>query len=133
MDAIYWGPDWTPADRDDVRARVAEVVAGEAWVIDGNYRGMSQDLVWEAADTIVWLDLPFRSNAWQLVRRTYRRAVRRERLWNGNRETLRKALFSKDSILRWLVKTHGSVRDRYAADMAAGSDRPELDPASEPA
>lgn len=122
MDALFWGPDWTQADRDGLRAQVAGIVDGEGWVIDGNYRGMSQDLVWEAADTIVWLDLPFLSNAWQLLRRTWRRAIRRERLWNGNRETLRKAVFSKDSILRWLIETHGSIRDRYGSDMASGRD-----------
>ena len=121
LDALHWGPDWTPVERDEIRLRVAEIVATEAWVIDGNYRGMAQDLVWAAADTIVWLDLAFWPTARQLVKRTYRRIAHRETLWNGNRESLR-AAFGKDSILRWLIRTHHTTSERYARDMAAGND-----------
>jgi len=121
LDAIHWGPNWTPTDRDTIREQVQEFLPGYAWVVDGNYRGMAQDLVWAAADTVVWLDLPFRTNATQLIRRTFRRAVRRERLWAGNRESLRKALFSRDSILRWLIKTHRKNRRRYLHDMSTGA------------
>ena len=119
LDAIHWGPDWTPVDRDEIRRQVSEIVADGAWVIDGNYRGMAQDLVWAAADTIVWLDLPFHTNAWQLMRRTLRRSIRRERLWSDNRESLWKAVFSRDSILRWLVRTHRKNRKRYLQDMTS--------------
>jgi len=121
LDAIHWGPDWTPTDRSAIRDQVRDFVSRDAWVVDGNYRAMAQDLVWAAADTIVWLDLPFRDNATQLIRRTFRRAVHRERLWAGNRESLRKALFSRDSILRWLIKTHRKNRERYLHDTSTGA------------
>jgi adenylate kinase family enzyme len=119
LDAVHWGADWTPAEREDLRARVAGFVAGEAWVVDGNYRTLAQDLVWEAADCVVWLDLPFRSNAAQLLARTFRRVRHRETLWAGNRESVRASLFSRDSILWWLVKTHRSKRRRYESDMTS--------------
>ncbi|MCJ7726126.1 MAG: hypothetical protein MUP76_07045 [Acidimicrobiia bacterium] len=120
LDAIHWGPGWTPVDRDHMRAEVAAMIAGDRWVVDGNYRSMVQDLVWAAADTVVWLDLPFRSNARQLLGRTRRRVAGREALWNGNRESLRAAVFSRDSLLWWLVKTYRKTRDRHARDMASG-------------
>jgi len=125
LDAIHWGPDWTPVDRDEIRRQVSEIVAAGAWVIDGNYRGMAQDLVWAAADTIVWLDLPFRSNASQLIRRTSQRITGRESLWNDNRESWRTTIFSRDSILLWLAKTHRKNRKRYLQDMtSAGRSQP---------
>ncbi|GHD83281.1 hypothetical protein CLV85_1985 [Salinibacterium amurskyense] len=40
-----------------------------------------------APDDLVWLDLPFfRTTLPRVIRRTIRRAVRREELWNGNVE-----------------------------------------------
>ncbi|MCB2223090.1 MAG: AAA family ATPase [Actinobacteria bacterium] len=120
MDALHWGPGWQMRDRDTIRAEVAEAVAGGAWVVDGNYRSVSQDLVWAAADTVVWLDLPFRTNLWRLLRRTRRRVRGREELWAGNRETFRKAFCSRDSILWWLVRTHRRTNARYARDAASG-------------
>lgn len=119
MDAIHWGPDWTPQPTGQIRGKVAEAVAGDSWVVDGNYRSISQELVWSRADTVVWLDMSFWTNARQLLRRTYLRVVRREELWNGNRESLR-AAFGRDSILWWLVKTHRANRRRYEEDMTSG-------------
>ena len=49
LDAIHWGPNWTPIDRATIREQVQEFLPGHAWVVDGNYRGMAQDLVWAAA------------------------------------------------------------------------------------
>lgn len=121
LDSIHWGPNWTSTDRDTIRERVREFISADVWVVDGNYRGMAQDLVWDAADTIVWLDLPFRIAAAQLLRRTLSRVVHRERLWAGNRESLYKALLSPDSILWWLIKTHRKNRSRYLHDMGTGA------------
>ena len=121
LDSIHWGPNWTPTHRDTIRVQVEEFTPGDAWVVDGNYRAMAQDLVWDAADTVVWLDLPFRTNAAQLLRRTLSRVAHRERLWSGNRESLYKALLSRDSILWWLIKTHRKNRRRYLHDMSTGA------------
>jgi hypothetical protein len=57
-------------------------------VVDGNYRAVVPDLVWARADTVVWLDLPRRTVLRRVTWRSLRRVVRREELWNGNRETL---------------------------------------------
>ena len=57
LDALFWGPQWTPAAPDDFRARVDATSAGPAWVIAGNY-GAVRDLLWPRADTVVWLDYP---------------------------------------------------------------------------
>lgn len=50
------GPGWTAGDDAVMRDRVAQVIAGDASVIDGNYWRKIGGLVWTRADTVVWLD-----------------------------------------------------------------------------
>jgi adenylate kinase family enzyme len=105
LDAIHWQPGWTPLPLEDFRRRVSEVVDGEQWVIDGNYSRV-RDLVWERATDVVWIDLPFQSVLWRAIRRTSRRVITGERLFGGNRETLKNALFERDAIIYWVIRTH---------------------------
>ncbi|MDQ3929616.1 MAG: adenylate kinase [Chloroflexota bacterium] len=112
LDALYWGPGWTATPLELLREQVRAAVEGERWSIDGNYK-IVRDIVWPRATTIVWLDFPFWLVAWRVLRRTIRRAVRRMELWNGNRESLRTAFFSRKSILLWMVQTHGKLRREY--------------------
>ncbi len=49
----------------------------------------------------------------QLLWRTFWRSVTQEEVCNGNRETLQKALFSRDSILLWALQTYQKRRREY--------------------
>ena len=92
LDALHHGPNWTEATPEELRAKVEPLLAEEAWVIDGAYMGKLGLLVVEAADTVVWVDLPMRIWLPRLLRRTVRRIHHREVLWNGNQESIRNAL-----------------------------------------
>ena len=120
LDALHWEPNWTPASPEMLHRRVEDALASGRWVADGNY-SMVQDLTLARAQMLVWLDYSFLRTALQLLRRTVRRAWRREELWHGNRESFRKALFSSDSILLWLLKSYGPVRRRYEALTESGA------------
>jgi adenylate kinase family enzyme len=114
LDGVFHLGDWQPLPRPDFRAAVADFAAGDAWVIDGNYRAV-QDLVWARADTVVWLD-PSRARVMlQLVPRTLLRLVRRTELWNGNRESWTNLLRAdpEQSILRWAWTRHARTREQY--------------------
>lgn len=113
LDALQWGPDWTPATTPAFRADVAAALAGDRWVVDGNYSAV-RDIVWARADTLVWLDYSAGTVLWRLLVRTFRRGLRREELWNGNRERLWTQFTSRDSILLWMLKTHWRRRREYA-------------------
>lgn len=118
LDSLNHGPGWTEATAAQLRARVEPIVAGEAWVIDGGYRAKLGDLVLEAADTVVWLDLPRREWVPRLFRRTIRRIARREELWAGNRETMRNAFLRRDGLLRFAWRTYDLRRARYPSELA---------------
>lgn len=54
----------------------------------------------------------------RLVRRTLRRALRREPFLNGNRETLRSALWSRDSLILFALRSHRRRRRLFPAQLA---------------
>jgi adenylate kinase family enzyme len=57
LDRHYWSPGWVAPEAGEWRRRVAELAAGDAWVMDGNYSG-TFDLRLPRAHALVWLDLP---------------------------------------------------------------------------
>ena len=116
LDALHWEPDWVEAPDDVFRRRVQDAVAhaDTGWVVDGNYLEKVEDVVWPEADTVVWLDLPFRVVMDRLSRRTVRRMRTREELWQGNRERP-SSLLTRDSIILWAIRTHRSNRDRFGS------------------
>jgi adenylate kinase family enzyme len=116
LDAVFHQPNWKPLDTETFRAKVGAIVTADAWVVDGNYDRV-RDLIWQRADTVVWLDLPRRTVMRQLILRTLRRMATREELWNGNTEPWRD-LFRLDpeqSILRWAWTQHDKYVGRYGA------------------
>ncbi|MBC7220986.1 AAA family ATPase [Candidatus Bipolaricaulota bacterium] len=120
LDARAWLSGWTNRPLAELRELADERTRGPAWVVDGNYSKV-RDLVWGRADTVVWLDYPFRRVFGQLLRRTLRRALRREELWNGNRGSLRMSFFSRESILLWAMRTYPRRTREYPELLA----RPE--------
>lgn len=112
LDALYWGPGWTPAPAAVFRARVAAALNHDTWVVDGNY-SKARDIVWSRADTVIWLDYSLPLIIWRLFMRTSRRIVMREELWSGNRERLRTQLFSRDSLFLWALRTYRRRREEY--------------------
>ncbi len=114
LDGIVHGPNWVDLSTEEFRARTAEALSGDGWVVDGNYTAV-RDLTIGQADTVVWLDYPIVVPLWRVFPRTLRRIIRREELWNGNRETWRGALFGRDSLVVWIVKMHGKRRREFDA------------------
>lgn len=115
LDSIFHQPGWVELPRDTFRTRVRERLDTDGWVIDGNYSAV-QDLVWRAADTVVWLDLPRHVVMRRVTARTLRRAITRERLWNNNREPLTNfyRLDPEHNIIRWAWIKYPEYVERYA-------------------
>ncbi|MCP4428061.1 MAG: adenylate kinase [Chloroflexi bacterium] len=112
LDALFWEPNWTPAETAVFRQRVTEITNGDAWILDGNYSKV-RDIVWAKADTLIWLDYPILIILWRLLRRGLTRSITRQPLWNDNRETLRGQFLSRDSLFIWALKKQWSHRRKY--------------------
>lgn len=118
-DAIIWGPNWTIVPRAERPLLFTQALAGEAWTFDGNFdgrkgKGGEDVIILDRIDTLIWLDLPRWRVMGQLLVRTFRRAMWKEELWHGNRETWRSSFASRESILVWSWQTYRRYRDLYA-------------------
>ncbi len=114
MDALFWGPDWYWPSDEEFFGKLEQAVAGERWLLDGNYT-RTVPIKWRRVQTVIWLDYSFPRTIWQAIRRAVRRSWTQEELWpgTGNRESFRKSFFSKDSIILWSITHHGKIRKKY--------------------
>jgi len=72
LDREYWLPGWVEPDPASWSARVDELIAGERWIIDGNYSDSLERRLGRA-DTVVFLDLP----RWRCVLAAFMRSLKR--------------------------------------------------------
>lgn len=119
LDALVHGPGWTETPDEVLVAQVEPILAKNGWVIDGTYMRKLGDRVLAAADIVLWLDLPIRVWLPRLVRRTGRRLVGREEIWNGNRESLRSAVWGRESLFGYALRSHFARRREWPAQLSA--------------
>lgn len=124
LDALFHQPGWTELATDAFRERVASVVAGERWVVEGNYRQV-RDLVWARAELVVVLDPPRWVVVRQLLGRTLVRGVARRELWNGNRESLANLLSTDPgrNVVLWSWRTIDRYHTEVPDEARAGASR----------
>jgi adenylate kinase family enzyme len=77
MDQLNWQPGWIESSKDEIRARLATILKGDRWLIDGNYGGTLPPRL-AVADTVIYLDFPIRLCVTRVLRRiwTYRGRTR---------------------------------------------------------
>jgi adenylate kinase family enzyme len=110
VDDLTWEPGWVEVPQGVQRARIAEICAGDTWILDTAY-GKWIDIPLSRAELIVALDYPRWFSLQRLLRRTVSRVVRRTEVCTGNRESLKLAL-SKDSIVAWHFTSFANKRRR---------------------
>jgi adenylate kinase family enzyme len=57
LDLMYWKPNWLRTENDEWNKTVNQLIAGDEWIMDGNY-SRSMGMRMAAADTVILLDLP---------------------------------------------------------------------------
>jgi len=111
LDPLYWAPGWVERPPEEFGAALADAVAGDRWILDGNVLwGDAADPRFARADTVVFLDLPRRTCIRRaLLRRVRYRGERRPDLPDGCREEI------ELSFLRWMWAYPTRVRPRVLA------------------
>jgi adenylate kinase family enzyme len=137
LDVHYWKPGWVKPSENEWREKQRGLLAGDAWIADGNYYD-TLDISLERADTVVFLDTPWwicagrafirgvKKPTWEMPQGCEDSAIRRLRdewglvvaVWRGRRTEPEQA--------RSIVSQHGSHATlhvlgsrREAADLLA--------------
>lgn len=113
LDSIYNQSNWKPIETSEFIKIVEQRTTSTSWVACGNYFSRLGLEFWKKADLVIWLDYPFYVVLGRLLRRSFKRGLTREHLWNGNRESLRKNFLSKDSVVLHMIKTWRKQKVRY--------------------
>jgi adenylate kinase family enzyme len=87
LDAMFHGPNWQPIPTFEVD--VERVTRHPSWVFDSDGYPQVRNLMWQRADTVIWVDYPRHVVMRQVVSRSARRARRQERIFNDNVERFR--------------------------------------------
>ena len=104
LDAVFWQPGWVETERNAWLEWQQNAVKADTWIMDGNYGG-SMDVRLEAADTIIFLDLPPLLCAYRALKRwlQYRGRVRPD-IAEGCPETM------ELSFLKWILEYRRTKR-----------------------
>jgi adenylate kinase family enzyme len=116
LDRHYWQPGWSAPPSEEWRTIQAALVAGDEWIIDGNYRS-TFELRLARADTVVVIAL----SRWRCLTRAIRRSLGhlgRDIQADGCRERL------DASFYRWIWRYPIDSRPGLDAAIAA---HPRLD------
>jgi adenylate kinase family enzyme len=123
LDALNWQPGWRGLnfeDPDRWTRVVAEAVAGDAWITDGNYSKGALPQILPRATDVIWLDYSRGLVMSRVLRRSFLRAISGEELWpgTGNREDFRRRL-QKDHPIRWTWDTYRAANAAREARFAS--------------
>ena len=71
LDSLLWRSNWEAVPREEQRQIQQALISRDTWIIDGNYGG-TLDLRIDAADTVIFLDLPRTLCLYRALKRTWR-------------------------------------------------------------
>ena len=113
LDNLFWKPNWERASDEEFIEKVDQAITqSNTWVVDGNYTRAK--IIWQKADTFIWLDYPIRVNFWRLWKRTWKRFLTQEPMWDaGNKESLWRHFFTTDSLFVWAWKSYPKKKEQY--------------------
>ena len=112
LDELFWKANWTESTDEEFFPKLEEALSADAWVLDGNYT-RTIPIKWKRVQMVVYLDLPFHIVLYRIIKRSLLRGIKNEELWHGNKETVWKHLFTRDSMILWTMTSFYKVRKRY--------------------
>lgn len=71
VDKMQWRPGWVPTPEEDFNAAHDEIVRSKTWILDGFGPWASIERRFDAADTIVFVDLPLWLHLWWATKRQF--------------------------------------------------------------
>jgi adenylate kinase family enzyme len=110
LDRLFWQPGWQKPDKQWWREKQQELVADDAWILDGNYDS-TLEIRLGAADTVIFLDFPRLLCLSRVLRRTAM-SMRRDTQAPGCPDKVDR------EFLAWIWTFQRDVRPRIMALLA---------------
>lgn len=107
LDQLYFEAGWTPVPPETFRARQADVLAREQWILDGNYLSVAPERL-AAADVAVFLDVSPLVCWWRLFCRWCFYRFRGPRVRPDTAPDCPETLSLQ--LMRWVWTYHRSMR-----------------------
>lgn len=86
LDDIYWIHKFDKKRSEHTRVRkLLPIVRRKKWILEGVYGSWTEE-VFRKAEILIWLDIPFRTIAWRIIKRDWLDKDRRKQL--GLKDTL---------------------------------------------
>jgi dephospho-CoA kinase len=105
LDALLWEPHGVRKPVEESLSEVLSLISKhtDGWVFDGIYQ--FQDIILPLADTVVWIQLPFRVHFWRLMKRNIH-------WWRGHdcHKRIRRALEGVLKQLYIIINHHKRIR-----------------------
>jgi adenylate kinase family enzyme len=113
LDLLFWKANWTESEPEEFRAKITKAINdNQGWVMHGNYNKV-RDLTWGNTETLIWLDYSKSVVMYRVIKRSLKRIFTQEELWTGNKESIKKTFFSKQSIILWSWQTYAIRKTQY--------------------
>jgi adenylate kinase family enzyme len=112
LDLHYWKPGWVKPSENEWRQKQRSLLAGEAWIADGNYYE-TLDLPLERAETVVLLETPW----WICAGRAFARGLRKPEgeMPKGCQDSVRRRLRDEWGIVGRVWRDRRSEPERARA------------------
>ena len=107
-------PDWVEPPDEEFHAAVGQALAGDDWVVEGNYRS-ARAVYWARVEMLVWLDLPLWLTTCRALWRSLRRVGSSDLLWGTQRESFRHSVLSPESPWIWNLRVHRRRRRQFTS------------------
>ena len=125
LDSFFHNKGWVPTPAREFKEKVEAILRSNpnGWIIDGNYLSKLDGLVLSQADVVIWFNLPRRVVMYRIIKRSALRAIRRQKLWNENRERLRDFM-SRDpdiNVILWAWTQYKNFQSIFQAQKANAS------------
>jgi adenylate kinase family enzyme len=122
IDAIQHLPGWKMRPKDEIETIVSQHMdsSTRGWVTDHNVR-----FILGRAESIIVLELPFRTVFWRRLKRSLHRAWTKELVCGSNTETFKQHLASRESAIleAWNKrKSYGRIYETLSPDIPSVAD-----------
>ena len=116
LDVHYWKPGWVRPSEDAWRETQRRLLAGDAWIADGNDLA-TLELRLERADTVVLLETPW----WTCASRAFMRGLTKPigEMPEGCEDSAWRRLCDEWGLVGIIVRNRGSEAERGRAIVAA--------------